>query len=285
MSVPAFQPAWARLVAAWPPRERGIPAPPCWSGPSRSRRARPLDLPAAASPCTPSARAGAARSRWSASPVRRRRGRLPRPQPSAGRPWRRAGRPLLPPRLAPPSATRASTSTCGGTSRSTSTPPTTPPPRSTRWSTSCLDGRFRVSSSLPAPLPPCPPSRPARGAVPRRAVLFAAYDADGLVDDTVVAYVARAGPARRRVRALRRRGRTPAQLARLDGLARGPGRCDAVPMTSAPGATWPRPWSAGTRWRPTTRSCWPTTRAGWCARSTRSSRGWTHAPATSGRCS
>ena len=92
----------------------------------------------------------------------------------------------------------------------------------------------------------------------------------------------RAGPARRRVRAGRRRaGARPAGPAvRVGG--RRVGRARTEPTTSDRGACSRASWSAGPRSRRTTRCCWPTTRAGCCGRSTRSSRGWTRSPATSG---
>ncbi|MXG88065.1 rhamnan synthesis F family protein [Nocardioides flavescens] len=92
-----------------------------------------------------------------------------------------------------------------------------------------LDGRFRGLAPLPpaveasvagAPLVP-PPGSPARlPATPRRAVLFAAYDVDGLVDDTVVAYVTELA-RHADVFVLYDGALQPGQLDRLAGITRG----------------------------------------------------------------
>ena len=172
---------------AWSPR--GWPRARTGRGRALLRRAldegvHALDLPAAER--SRSGRAGAARSPLCGWPVRSTR-------PATSRTTSR--RPSAAPSRSTTSAagaggrcaTRAWTSTCGGTGRSTSTRPTSPRPPSTRWSTTCSTAG--TAGCCRSPLVPRgrrfspPPS-------PRRACLFAIYDPDGLVDDCVVAYVA-----------------------------------------------------------------------------------------------
>ena len=190
-----------------------------------------------------SARAGAARSPWSGSRARSTR---PATSPTTSR------RPSAAPSRSTTSAgaaggrcaTRASTSTCGGTGRSTSTRPTSPRPPPTRWCTTCSTagtagccrspGGRRATDALAVPTPP------------RRACLFAMYDPDGLVDDYVVAYVAELA-RHADVFVLRRRRRCePGQLDRLSGRAPARGCARTAATTSARGACWPGSWSAGT---------------------------------------
>ena len=135
-----------------------------------------------------------------------------------------------------------------------------------------LDGRHRGLLPLPRRTPR---ARPGCRPSPRRACLFAAYDPDGLVDDTVVAYVAEL--ARHADVFVCFDGSLQAgQLDRLSAARAGRlGARRTARTTSARGACWPGSWSAGTRSRRTTRCCSPTTRAGCCGRSTRCSPGWT----------
>ncbi len=81
-----------------------------------------------------------------------------------------------------------------------------------------LRGRHDGLEPLPEPAPPKAPARLA--GTPRRAALFAAHDKDGLVDDTVVAYLA--DLARHAdVFYLADGVLDPGELARLDGIAAG----------------------------------------------------------------
>ncbi|WP_246210670.1 rhamnan synthesis F family protein [Nocardioides piscis] len=81
-----------------------------------------------------------------------------------------------------------------------------------------LRGRHDGLAALPAPSPPRPPIQLSRP--PRRAALFAGYDRDGLIDDTVVAYLTELS-RHADVYYLADGVLRPGQLARLAGFTRG----------------------------------------------------------------
>ena len=141
-----------------------------------------------------------------------------------------------------------------------------------------VDGRFR--GLLPLPEPTARPVTVLDGP-PRRVCLFALYDPDGLVDDYVVDYVTELARFAD-VYVLADCELQPGSSTGWTGWCRVRGCGGTARTTSARGACSPVSWSAGRCSRPTTRCCSPTTAAGCCGRSTRSSRGWTGGPATSG---
>ena len=276
-----FRDAWARLVAAWSSYDAG-------SADAEALLRRALDEglhPVAAGLAAVRRRRRrcrdvAARSPWSGCPGRSTRPATwstTRRRPSAARSRSTTSAAAA----GAGCATRPSTSTCGGTSRSTSTPPTTPRPRSTPWSTTWSTAGSAGCCRCPRPTP-----RPATvlAGPPRRVCLFALYDPDGLVDDYVVDYVTELARFAD-VYVLSDCEMQPGQLDRLDGLVRGS-------WARRHGAHDFGSWSLLARelvgWEALDGvrrgRCSPTTAAGCSGRSTRSSRGWTGRPATSGPC-
>ena len=145
-----------------------------------------------------------------------------------------------------------------------------------------LEGRRRGFETKPAITARPEPDALEAGRSPRRVCLFAGYDVDGLVDETVVAYLRDLS----RFADIYYLADCPLEPGELDKLApytKGRwairhGRYDfgSYSMLAEDLVGWDVDRAATTSW------CWPTTAATSCSPSTGSSRGWTPSRRTGG---